>query len=204
MEKRNIQDIVCVNIGLIIINVIAFLWVEWGGSSENTLWMLQHGAMFAPYVIENGEYYRLFTAMFLHFGVEHLTSNMLILFVTGGHLEHALGKIKYLIFYLLCGVGSNFVSMLFHMYTDEMTVSAGASGAIFGVVGGLLWAVIRNKGHLGELSTRQIGIMILLSLYLGFAGTGVDNMAHVAGVGIGFGLSVLLYRKPKENSESFV
>lgn len=204
MKKTNIQDVVYINIGIIIINVIVFLWVEWGSSSENTLWMLQHGAMFAPYVIEERQYYRLFTAMFLHFGVNHLVNNMLILFIVGGNLERALGKVKYLIFYLLCGVGSNFLSMLFHMNKEEIVVSAGASGAVFGVIGGLLWAVIRNKGHLEELSVRQIAVMMVLSLYLGFTETGVDNIAHIAGAGIGFFLSVLLYRKPKEIPKSFI
>lgn len=204
MEKTKVQKIAYINIGIMIINVIVFLWVEWGGSSESALWMVKHGAVFIPYIIENGEYYRLFTAMFLHFGVEHLIHNMLILFIVGGNLERALERIKYLLFYLLCGVGSNLVSMLFHMNKDEMIVSAGASGAIFGVVGGLLWAVIRNKGHLEELNTKQIAFMMLVSLYLGFLEQGVDNTAHVSGAVIGFVLSILLYRKPKERLENYI
>ncbi len=64
------------------------------------------GAMFAPLVVDHGQYYRLVTSVFMHFGVSHLMNNMLVLFVLGDNLERALGHVKYLIFYLLCGVGA--------------------------------------------------------------------------------------------------
>ena len=97
---------------------------------------------------------------------------MLVLFVLGDNLERALGKIKYLLFYLLCGVGANAVSMLFDMGQQTHAVSAGASGAIFGVIGGLLYAVLVNRGRLEDLSSSQLIIMIIFSLYLGFTSTG--------------------------------
>ena len=122
-------------------------------------------------------------------------NNMLVLFVIGDNLERALGHVKYLIFYLLCGIGSNWVSMMAHS-TDTMTVSAGASGAIFGVVGGLLYVVTANRGQLEDLNTRQLVIMIFFSLYLGYTSTGVDNIAHLSGLVIGFVLAIILYHRP--------
>lgn len=77
-------------------------------------------------------------------------------------------------------------------------VSAGASGAIFGVAGGLLLVVLVNKGRLEDLDTRRVILMILLSLYLGFRSVETDDLAHIAGVVIGFFLASLLYRRPKE------
>ena len=180
---------------LIALNVLFFLYLEITGSSENVYFMYTKGAMSAPAVLEDGEYYRLLTAMFMHFGIRHIMNNMLVLFVLGDNLERALGHVKYLIFYLLCGIGSNWVSMMAHP-TDTMTVSAGASGAIFGVVGGLLYVVTANKGRLEDLSTRQLVIMIFFSLYLGYTSTGVDNTAHLSGLVIGIVLAIILYHRP--------
>ena len=104
---------------------------------------------------------------------------------------------KYLIFYLICGVGANAVSLLFEILVGDWSVGAGASGAIFGVVGGLIYVVAVNKGRLEDLSTRQLVTMAVFSLYLGFTSTGVDNTAHVAGLVIGIILAAILYRKPK-------
>lgn len=191
-EKREF-----INIGLIVINVLVFLYLEITGSTENVYFMYEKGAMFRPAVIENGEYYRLITAMFMHFGIEHIINNMLVLFALGDNLERALGHVKYLIFYLGCGIGSNWISMILSG-AESNVVSAGASGAIFGVVGGLFYAVFVNRGRLEDLSTRQLGFMIILSLYLGFTESGVDNTAHIAGLLLGILLGILLYRKPKK------
>ena len=67
-------------------------------------------------------------------------------------------------------------------YTGNLAVSAGASGAIFGLLGALLWVVIRNRGKAGRLTGRGMPFMVLLSLYFGFTSTGVDNAAHVGGL----------------------
>lgn len=185
---------------LITLNIIYFLYLEIAGSSEDTMFMLQHGAMFAPFVMEGGEYYRLFTSMFMHFGIRHIANNMLVLFVLGDNLERALGSVKYLLFYLLCGAGANVISMYMGMNDPVQAVGAGASGAIFGVIGGLLYAVLVNKGRLEDLSTRQLVAVIVFSLYFGFTSTGVDNVAHIAGLVIGIVLAVLMYRRPKKSS----
>lgn len=185
-----------VNTAIIVANIFYFLYLEIVGSSENSIFMMRHGAMYAPAVIGNHEYYRLVTSVFMHFGINHIANNMLVLFVLGDNLERALGSIKYLIFYLLCGVGANVVTLITGM--DERTVGAGASGAIFGVIGGLLYAVVVNKGQLEDLSTRQLAVTIGFSLYFGFTSSGVDNTAHVAGLIIGIVLAVILYGKPKK------
>lgn len=185
------------NGALIILNVLYFLYLEIAGSSEDTMFMIEHGAMYAPFVADYHQYYRLLTAVFMHFGINHISNNMLVLFVLGDNMERALGSVKYLIFYLLCGVGANMVSLLAELHEPIPPVGAGASGAIFGVIGGLLYAVMVNRGRLEDLSVRQLIIMILFSFYFGFTSTGVDNVAHAAGLVIGFILAIIMYRKPK-------
>ena len=191
------NQIAWVNGCLIAVNILYFLLLEGKGSSQNTEIMVKYGALYAPLVILQKEYYRLITAMFMHFGIEHLVNNMLILFVLGDNLERALGKVKYLIFYLACGIGANIVSVYFYWTTEPNVVSAGASGAIFGVVGGLIYAVLRNKGRLEDLSSRQLILMAIFSLYLGFTNAGTNNTAHLSGIFIGLLMGVILYRKPR-------
>ena len=180
-------------VGLILINIIVFLAVEFSGSSQNTIHMLDCGAAYAPMIIEGGEYYRLFACMFLHFGIEHLLNNMLVLFVLGSRLERVIGKIKFLIIYLVGGLLGNVISVLVELKSMDFAVSAGASGAVFAVMGAMIYIVVRNKGWLGDLSARQILVMAFFSLYYGFTSTGVDNTAHVAGLVCGLVISILLY-----------
>lgn len=193
-----------VNGTLIILNVLYFLYLELMGSSEDAYFMLEYGAMYGPAVLEDHEYYRLLTSMFMHFGINHIVNNMLVLFVLGDNLERALGKVKYLLFYLICGVGANVVSLIFELPTKDWAVGAGASGAIFGVVGGLIYVVAVNKGRLEDLNSRQLVVMAAFSLYLGFSSTGVDNTAHVAGLILGMILAAIFYRKPKRTCRADV
>lgn len=181
---------------LIAVNVIYFLYLEIAGSSEDILFMLDHGAMYAPAVCIGKEYYRLLTAMFMHFGINHIINNMIVLFALGDHLERILGHLKYLVLYLACGIGSNAISMIL-LGGESSVVSAGASGAIFGVAGALFYAVSMNRGHLEDLNTRELMVMIVLSLYLGFTESGVDNAAHISGLLLGIIFGMLLYRRPK-------
>ena len=120
---------------------------------------------------------------------------MSVLFWTGDRLERLIGKWRYLIIYFGAGLCGNLLSLRVTQGKGTLTVSAGASGAIFGVFGALLWVIIANRGRVEELNIRGIVIMIALSLYYGFTSTGVDNWCHVGGLISGFFLSLLLYRR---------
>lgn len=176
-------------------NVIVFFYLTFQGMTEDGAFMLEHGAMYVPYVLGPGEYYRLFSSMFMHFGFEHLVNNMVMLLVIGFTLEREIGTIKFLIIYLLSGLGGNLLSAVWDMMSGSFAVSAGASGAIFGIVGALLYVAIRNRGRIGDVSGRGLVFMVILSLYYGFTSGGVDNFAHIGGLLSGFILSVLLYWK---------
>ena len=186
-----------VTVGLILINIIVFLAVEFTGSSQNTMHMLDCGAAYTPMIIEGGEYYRLFTCMFLHFGIEHLLNNMLVLFVLGQRLEPVTGKIKFFLIYIFGGLGGNMLSLFFDMYAGNASLSAGASGAVFAVMGGMIYVIIRHRGRVADLTVRQMLIMAAFSLYFGFASEGVDNVAHIGGLLSGFLIAVILYHPRK-------
>ena len=178
---------------LILINVMVFLVSDLTGYSQDVMHMLDLGSAYTPLITEGGEVYRLFTSMFLHFGIAHLLNNMLVLFVLGSRLERAAGKIRFLVIYLLGGVAGNVISLLLELDSGDYSVSAGASGAVFAVMGAMIYIVVRNRGWLEDLSWRQIVVMALFSLYFGFASSGVDNAAHVGGLISGGILAVILY-----------
>ena len=188
----------------IIINVLVFLAMELTGGSNDISNMVRWGASFAPLIQEQGQYYRLFTCMFLHFGLEHLGYNMLILYFVGGHLERAIGKVRFLLIYIIGGMGASICSYYADVLHQNAVVSAGASGAIFATLGGLIWILILNRGRLEEISLKKLLLMALLCLYYGFISTGVDNNAHIGGFVLGFLLAILMCHRPQHRKNQSV
>ena len=181
MWKRSKNSI---NLVIVVCNILVFLAVTLTGGTESSRHMMDCGAAYAP-LIESGEYYRLFTSMFLHFGIQHLINNMLLLLFLGDYLERAVGKIRYLVIYLGGGLVGNLCSYLhelFLMKTGEApAVSAGASGAIFSAVGAMLVLLAFRKGRLEDLTFRRMAVMAVLSLLVGFQSSNVDNFVHIGG-----------------------
>ena len=180
---------------LIFINVAVFLVLSVFGNTQDTLFMLDHGAAYEPIVVQKHEFYRIVTSIFLHFGIDHLLNNMVLLGALGWNLEIEIGKIRFTLIYLLSGIGGNIISLYHGIQTQEYAVSAGASGAIFGLMGALFYVVIANRGGLGRLSGRGMAFMVALSLYFGLTSRGVDNWAHVGGLLCGVLLAAILYRR---------
>ncbi len=191
---RQKPEAIC-TVALIVINIVVFFILTMFGDTEDAVFMLQHGAMYEPYIIEGHEYYRIFTCLFLHFGITHLLNNMVLLGALGWNLELEIGKVRFVIIYFASGIIGNIVSLFYNLTLEQPAVSAGASGAIFGLMGALLYVVIANRGRLGRLSGRGMLVMVILSLYFGLTSTGVDNLAHIGGLVSGFLLAVLLYRR---------
>lgn len=187
---------------LIAVNVIVFFVLSFQGMTEDVKFMLDHGAMYVPYMMKGEEYYRLFTSMFMHFGFDHLMNNMIMLGAIGWNLEYETGKIKFLMIYFGSGLCGNILSAFGDIMTGEYAVTAGASGAVFGITGALLYVAIRNRGRIGTVTGRGLVLMIVLSLYYGFTSSGVDNLAHMGGLVSGFILGMLLYWKRKRKRRS--
>jgi len=179
---------------MILINVVIFIWMSLEGDTNNSSFMYEHGANFWPDVFYEGQYYRLFTCAFMHFGVSHLFNNMLVLAFIGDNLERALGPVKYMVLYVGSAIGASLASDLWYMYTGVYTISAGASGAVFGVTGALLVILAKNRGRLEDLSSRRLMLFAAAVLYNGISAASVDNAAHIGGLVVGAVLAMLLYR----------
>lgn len=185
------------------INILIFLILSFGGQTEDVYYMLEHGAMYTPLVLE-GEYYRIFTSVFLHFGMEHLASNMLSLIVIGMNLEPVLGSVKTALIFVISGLGGNALSLITDLAETNPAVSAGASGAIFGLTGALLCLTLIYRGRIGNVTPRGMILMVGLSLYTGYTSDGIDNMAHIGGLITGILLTLILGRKLNTNGGSLV
>lgn len=189
---------------LIVVNISIFFIFAILGKAEDVLFMREYGAMYEPYVMEGQEYYRLLTSIFLHFGIEHLLSNMVMLGALGMNLEPEIGKLHFLLVYFVSGIGGNICSLLLNISFGEVVISAGASGAVFGLTGALLCAVLRNKGRIGRLHKKGVLVLVILSIFLGLSEPGVDNAAHIGGLICGFVLEALLgsFKRGSAKSEA--
>jgi len=146
--------------------------------------------------IRAGQYYRLFTGMFLHGSLMHLLFNCYSLYVIGTQIESFFGKFKYLIIYLFSGLTGALLSITL----NGSVASIGASGAIFGLTGALLYFGYYYRVYLGNVMKSQIIPVIILELAMGFLITGTDNFAHIGGLVGGIIISMALGVKDKSSS----
>lgn len=179
--------------GLIVINVLVFLAMEILGDTQSTQFLYEHGGMYWPSVLEQGQWYRLVTHMFLHAGGEHLLNNMFMLGILGYQIEKNYGSIRYILTYFVSGIGGAVLSALFEMQMGEAAVCIGASGAVFGIFGAMLVMIFKNRRQMGEVSAPRLLILFVLMVF-GNMEEGVDWMAHLGGALLGVVMAFILYR----------
>lgn len=146
--------------------------------------------------VRAGQYYRLITGIFLHGSIMHLVFNCYALYVIGVQIENFLGKIKYLIIYLFSGI----IGAMFSITFGGDAISIGASGAIFGLMGALVYFGYYYRVYLGNVVKSQIIPLILLNLLIGFLGQGIDNAAHIGGLIGGLFITMALGVKDKTSN----
>lgn len=181
-----------VNLSIVIINVIIFLILNLPGGFIDTYSIMHRMVMSGVLVADGGEYYRLITSMFIHFGAEHLVYNMVLLIFAGDMLEEKVGKLRYLIIYFGGGILGNLLSMYLELSSADYHISGGASGAIFAVIGALIWLAIINIRQLGENYVRRLITIAVLSIIDGFSQPNVGNAAHIGGFVGGFILCIIV------------
>ena len=135
-----------------------------------------YGANWGP-LLQAGEIWRLVTHIFLHGSLMHILVNMYSLHILGSQIETLLGKFKFTIIFLVSGICGGLLSGLLNE-----SPSVGASGAIFGLMGAMLYFGIKYRTYLGEALKKQILPVIIINLAIGFMSTGIDNYAHIGGL----------------------
>ncbi|WP_342773904.1 rhomboid family intramembrane serine protease [Mesobacillus subterraneus] len=176
----------------IAIQVLVFLVLEAAGGSTETSTLIKFGAKFNPLILE-GEWWRFFTPIFIHIGLLHLFMNTLALFYLGTMVERLYGNFRFLFIYIVAGFSGVLASFIL-----SPNLSAGASGAIFGCFGALLYFGVTNP----RLFWRTLGLNILIvlgiNLAFGFTIPGIDNAGHIGGLIGGFAAAGILHLPKKK------
>ena len=176
--------------GLFIINLLIFFVLETIGNTEDSVFMYRHGAMLTSAISHGHEYWRFFTAMFLHADIMHIFGNMYMLLMLGRALSVHYKGVKLMFVYIVSGLAGCLLSCAFSGYR-----SLGASGAIMGLGGVLLCNMLIGPNRRFYRHTSlyvHLGIMIVFNLGYGLINTGIDNYGHFGGFVCGFLLELLM------------
>ena len=186
-EAKKAEDVFAkkfpfITYGLIIINILAYIYTALKGNNvfeidPNTLYKCG-GLVEYTKGVDYTFFGRVVTSMFLHGGIIHLGLNMYCLYILGTQLESFYGKIKYTIIYLLSGIIGNLFTLLF---ISSGSVAIGASGAIFGLLGALLYFGYHYRIYLGEVMRSQVIPLIVINVVISFI-FGFNNIAHLGGL----------------------
>ncbi len=163
---------------ILVLNAVIWLIMELSGGSTNALNLLRFGALNRGFV-DGGEVWRLVSSAFLHIGPLHLIVNSYTLYQLGEFIENFFGRTKFLSTYVLTAITAGIVSIAF-----TNSISAGASGALFGLTGLLLGNGWAKKTYTIDLpiDEKQLIPFVLFNLYFGMMNPGIDNWAHVGGL----------------------
>jgi rhomboid protease GluP len=175
-----------INIGIWLLMSLTGMFMGWGQNTQ----LLYFGAKVNE-LIAQGEYWRLFSAMFLHIGLLHLFFNSYALYLYGPAVEKLFGKLKFILVYIISGLMGSLLSYLF-----SPNPAAGASGAIFGLMGSLLYFRREKRSLFQRVFGPGLVMIIGINLMYGFVQRGIDNWGHIGGLLGGFltGNALGLYR----------
>jgi rhomboid protease GluP len=186
--------LVGINLAIYVACVVGSYLSHQGNAMDfTTEFVLRWGANFGPLSLD-GQWWRIFTCMWLHGGLIHVGANMYCLWQIGRIAERIFGRGRYIAIYMITGIGSSLASLSWH----PTTVSVGASGAIFGVAGALFVPFFRKKLRLPEAvmksMLRSIAFFIVINLIIGASIPFIDNSAHVGGLFVGLLLGEIFVR----------
>lgn len=180
-----------VTYALIAVNVIIFIVEELSGGSENIQTALDFGAFCTPLVVLGKEYHRFVTSIFLHFGADHLGANMISLFAIGPYVEHYFGHFFFFVLYIFSGISGNMATMLFEGINGDFNISAGASGAVFGLLSVFILFAF-NPRLRKVFPIQRVLVSLLLCLASGFSDPSVNFEAHLGGLVGGFIFALII------------
>jgi membrane associated rhomboid family serine protease len=179
---------------LILVNVVAFLYEIYAGGWNDPDVLHRIGAVEPDAVVAQGEYWRLFTALFLHAGFLHLAFNLFALYVLGPPLERSIGTIRFLACYLISGIASSAgVVALMEIGLVQPSQLIGASGCILGVVGAWAGLLLRHRhAPFAKQRLANIGLIVAIQIAFDLSTPQVSTSAHMCGLVAGFFLGLLL------------
>lgn len=194
MEREDFEKKPWVTYIIMGINILAYLLTALLSKDimNSNIYVLVYLGAKVNELISKGEYYRLITCMFLHGGLIHVALNMYSLYIIGPLVERVYGRVKYISIYFIAGIASSLFSYIF-----SNSISIGASGAIFGLLGATLLFAITIKKTVGKEFYNNIVQVIIINLIIGFSIPNIDNFGHIGGMLGGITLAKIfqIYKK---------
>lgn len=189
-NRRSTVPVPYMTFAILIVLLIVFLVETFTGGSTNAVVLLRMGAMNNLMVAAHDQFWRLFTAQFLHIGWLHLASNAVMIYYIGQYLEPIIGSWRFLLIYLLSGIGGNLLSFA---YGSDYSIAAGASTALFGLFGAVIAIYLKNRQvpaiyGLGRQALALAVINLVLDLFM----KDIDILGHIGGLAAGFFLSIVI------------
>jgi len=182
---------------LILLNIAVFCIELWRGALTNPVTLHRLGSLDSFVVISRGEFWRLFTALFLHYNLLHLVFNLFALYVLGPSLERTIGAVRFAACYLIAGVGSTSGVVLLTLFKIVRPAElVGASGCVMGIVGAWAGFLIRHR-HMWQAKQRLLNILLIIGIQILFDiyTPQVSTSAHLCGLVTGFGIGLLVAPK---------
>ncbi|MFA7412551.1 MAG: rhomboid family intramembrane serine protease [Tissierellaceae bacterium] len=170
---------------LLAIMIVYFIFISVNGGTTKVEPLVKYGALYPPYILKYHQYYRFITAIFIHIGPVHILLNGYALYILGPQMERLMGPKRYLFFFLLSGLGGNMATFFFNF----VSVSAGASGSLFGIFGALLYIIHRHRDLISPPARKSILQLLIVNLLFTLALPGISTTAHLGGLLIGYILS---------------
>ncbi len=197
---------------LLIINVMVYILVEVFTFSTGNEYLIYDFTIHNYFINLSGEYYRLLTSGFIHFGIAHLLLNMYIgIYVFGSQLERLVGSVKFAILYLgslVCGavIVYGFNELMFSLTSNTdyiLTSTAGASGAIYGLLGAFLYLAINRPDFMSPAAKQSIYRIIFINVAFSFIVPGISIIGHFGGLTVGYIISMFLLKRKERKIDGF-
>ena len=181
---------------ILLIIIVYFIIMSLSGGTTDPINLVRFGALFPPFIFELKEYYRFISPIFIHIGIMHLFFNSYALYIFGRQIEKLMGHVKYLLFFLLCGIGGNLVTYFVSLRSVAAykTISAGASGSLFGILGAFVYLTQHHKNMMTPEGRKSIFKLLGINLILTIISPSISITAHFRGLVIGYLLSYIFIK----------
>lgn len=187
---KNYSNSSPVTFAFLSIMIIYFIVMTLNGGTTNSETLVKFGAFFPPFVSEFNQYYRFVTSIFIHIGIAHIAFNGYALYIFGTQIERVMGSFKYTLFFLLAGIGGNIVTYIF----SYNSISAGASGSLFGIFGAFLYLIQHHKNMITPEGRRSILSLLGINLVYTLLVPNISITAHFGGLIIGYLISYIFIK----------
>ncbi len=178
---------------ILLVNTVIFIIMDWSFDWKLYNAFIEQGGISYDAIVKDHQYYRFLTHMFIHADMDHLFGNMMVLFFIGTLVEKKIGRFRYIILYFIGGLVAAITSLGYNGIDESSTLSIGASGAIFAVVGAMVAIVLFNKREFEEIGIQRLLFFVVITIINGLNSQGIDNAAHVGGLLAGLVLGQALY-----------